>query len=237
MKLDTLTLVETPEGIDLQAELAGLVPRALAYSIDFSIRIAILFAMGIALTFLGKSGSGLFLILFFIAEWWYPVFFEVFRGGQTPGKKSFNIKVINDDLTPVTFSASLTRNLLRTADLLPMFYVFGAISMSSSAKFQRLGDLAAGTLVIYKKEKEHNLSSLSEIMAVAPAHPLSEDLQVAFVSFSLNRGGISTDRQEEIAEIIRPRIPLKVDKASDYVNGVGKWLLGARQTTNDVETK
>ncbi len=228
MKLDTIALVETPEGIDLQAELAGLVPRTLAYCIDFFIRMMIMMVLGIIFMFFGKAGTGLWLILIFVMEWWYPVLFEVFKGGQTPGKKSFNIKVINDDLTPVSFGASLIRNLLRTADVLPLFYVFGIISMSSTKHFQRLGDLAAGTLVVYSEPEQHDSSAIKNVAAIAPQLALSEDQQVAFVNFALNKGRMSADRQAEIAEIIRPRLPLNTSNATDYVRGVGKWLLGSK---------
>lgn len=228
MKLDTIALVETPEGIDLQAELVGLVPRSLAYSIDFLIRLAVLIVVGILLAFLDKAGEGLFLILFFVLEWWYPVFFEVFKNGQTPGKKAFDIKVVNDDLTPISFGASLTRNLLRTADLFPSFYVLGALSITVTRHFQRLGDLAAGTLVVYVEQETSNTEGLSQVSAVAPQYALGEDQQAAFINFALNRGRMSVDRQNEIAEIIRPRLPLNADAPADYVRGVGKWLLGAK---------
>ena len=228
MKLDTLTLVETPEGIDLQAELVGLVPRALAYVVDFLIRLAVLIVFAIVSSLLGKAGSGLYLIVFFILEWWYPVLFEVYRGGQTWGKKLFNIKVVNDDLTPVKFSASLIRNLLRTADFFPLFYVFGIISVVVSRRFQRLGDLAAGTVVVYSKRESKETVLLENVVVVSPSHSLTEEQQMAFMNFALNRNNISQDRQNEIAEIIRPCLPNNVEDSTAYVRGVGKWLLGAR---------
>lgn len=228
MKLDTIALVETPEGTDLHAEIVGLVPRALAYTLDFLIRMGIMIVLGIIFMLLGKAGNGLYLILFFVLEWWYPVYFEVFRGGQTWGKKRFRIKVVNDDLTPITFGPSLTRNLLRTADFFPAMYVFGCISVLVTERFQRLGDLAAGTIVVYEPADSYNSVPMEEVNAVAPIHPLNEEQQVAFINFSLNRGRMSQDRQAEIAEIIRPRLPLKATDAASYVRGVGKWLLGAR---------
>jgi len=149
MKLDTLALVETPEGTDLHADLVGLVPRALAYTVDLFIRIGIMFVLSILLLFFGEVGVGIYLIVFFVLEWWYPVLFEVYRGGQTWGKKAFNIKVVNDDLTPVSLGPSLIRNLLRGADIFPLFYAVGSVSVLCTNRFQRLGDLAAGTIVVY----------------------------------------------------------------------------------------
>jgi len=228
MKLDTLALVETPEGTDLHADLVGLVPRALAYTVDLFVRIGIMFVLSILLLFFGEVGVGIYLIVFFVLEWWYPVLFEVYRGGQTWGKKAFNIKVVNDDLTPVSLGPSLIRNLLRGADIFPLFYAVGSVSVLCTNRFQRLGDLAAGTIVVYCEADDYDSSILDQVEAVAPTHAMSEDQQVAFINFALNKGRLSQDRQEEIAEIIRPRLPLNVTKASDYVRGVGKWLLGAR---------
>ena len=153
---------------DLQAAVAGVVPRALAFTIDFFIRWVIFIIVLTISSVTGKAGIGLLLITFFILEWWYPVLFEVFRNGQTPGKKAFGIKVVKDDLTPISFGPSLTRNLLRTADFLPTFYVFGIISAVCTTKFQRLGDLAAGTLVIYSESlaspKENTLDKVEPIV-------------------------------------------------------------------------
>jgi uncharacterized RDD family membrane protein YckC len=228
IKLDTIALMETPEGTDLHADVAGLLPRALAYIIDLLIRMVFLFVIFIISIFFGGLGSGLFLIAFFALEWWYPVYFEVYRDGQTWGKKAYKIKVVNDDLTPVKFGPSLIRNLLRSADFFPLLYSVGILSMVVTRRFQRLGDLAAGTIVIYSLPETYDSSALDQVEVVTPLYPISEDLQVAFINFSVNRGQMSLDRQEEIAEIIRPRLPLNVDKASDYARGVGKWLLGAR---------
>ena len=228
MRLDTVCLVETPEGTDLHAELAGLVPRALAYSIDFLLRMVIIIALSIVLAVAGRVGDGLLLIAFFVLEWGYPIFFEVFRGGQTVGKKAFNIKVVNEDLTPIRFGPSLIRNLLRTADLFPFLYVFGSISMMMTNKFQRLGDLAAKTVVVYSDPRSHDAAVLTSVEAVVPSYPIGEDQQTAFINFALNRGHLSIARQQEIAEIIRPRMPMRVSNATAYVRGVGKWLLGAK---------
>jgi len=230
LKLDTVCLVETPEGIDLHAEVVGLVPRALAYCIDLLIRFVVITVLSIifGLFGFGVAGQGFLLIAYFLLEWWYPVIFEVYRGGQTIGKKAFNIKVVSDDLTPVRLGASLTRNLLRAADFLPLFYVFGSISVATTGRFQRLGDLAANTIVVYTHEDTYDASALDGVRSVAPISQLSEGQQVAFVNFALNRGGLSQARQTEIAEIIRPRLTERVVDAADYVRGVGKWLLGSK---------
>jgi len=228
VKLDTIHLVETPEGIDLHAELTGLLPRALAYSLDFLIRSGLIFALFLVFIWMGKTGYGFWLILFFLLEWLYPVVFEVYRGGQTIGKKSFHIKVVNEDLTPVKLGASLTRNLLRVADFFPIFYVFGMFSLLITTKFQRLGDLAAGTIVIYEDKRKYDFNLAQDIVPIASNLDLNEAQQSAFVSFALNRSNLSKARQQEIAEIIQPVIPKKYSDPVKYIKGVGKWLLGVK---------
>ena len=230
MKLDTVCLVETPEGTDLHAELVGLVPRALAYSIDLLIRFTIIAILSIVFLIMGMglAGTGIIIIIYFLLEWWYPVIYEVYRGGQTIGKKSLGIKVVNDDLTPIRLGASLTRNLLRAADFFPLMYVSGIVSILMTQRFQRLGDLAANSIVIYASDERYDTTGLEEIKPIAPLSQLDEEQQLAFINFTLNRGGLSKDRQSEIAEIIRPRLPERVSDSTDYVRGVGKWLLGAK---------
>ena len=150
MLLDTAYRVEIPGGIHLEAQVVGPIPRILAFTIDLVIRGIILAVLSIASIPLGMGGvgGGFFLIILFVIEWLYPVLFELLARGQTPGKKLLGIAVVNDDLSPVTLGTSLIRNLLRTIDFLPFFYLAGIVTMLSNRRFQRLGDLAAGTLVI-----------------------------------------------------------------------------------------
>lgn len=229
IKLDTIVLVETPEGIDLQAEAVGVVARGLAYTLDFTLRAIVVLVVYLTLMWTGKGGQGISLIILFLLEWFYPVFFEIFRNGQTVGKKAMHIRVVNQDLTPIRFGASLTRNLLRAADFLPFCYLIGIISSVVTGKCQRLGDLAAGTIVIYAdNEKTADSIALKEVKAITPKQMMPEDVQAAFIDLSVNRGKLSAARQAEIAEIIRLRIPEEYDDAVSYVRGVGKWYLGER---------
>nr|MBX2867384.1 RDD family protein [Acidiferrobacterales bacterium] len=141
--IDHVYSVETPEGIQMHAELAGVIPRAAAFVLDLMIRLVVLAGIALASAFLGQVGGGLILISWFVIEWGYPVFFEVLNKGQTPGKKKMQLIVMQDDLTPVTWRTSALRNLLRAVDMLPIGYLFGAASMIFSRNFQRLGDLVA----------------------------------------------------------------------------------------------
>ena len=78
----------------------------------------------------------------------YPTAFELGAAGQTPGKRWNNLRVVHDDGSPLTFRSSALRNVLRLVDLLPGLYLVGAIAIFATRTNQRLGDLAAGTLVV-----------------------------------------------------------------------------------------
>lgn len=234
--IDSLYEVETPEGIDLQAELAGPVVRVLAYSIDILIRLLFLLVCAIALAFWGNAGQGGLLILMFVLEWFYPVYFEVCRRGQTPGKKQMGLAVVNDDLTPVSWGTSLVRNLLRVVDFLPGAYLFGLVSMVLNNRFARLGDLAAGTLVIYRSsdaspsaDADKNINSGKSLYPQAPPLALQLDEQRALVSFSQRQQPLTEARQFELVAILSAISNKQGQAGVDYWKSVAAWLLGARR--------
>jgi uncharacterized RDD family membrane protein YckC len=151
--LDTTRRVATPEGIELTLHLAGPVPRAMAWAIDLAIRLAIVMGVGMVALQFGQAGVGVMLLAAFFVEWLLPAWFEAVWRGQTPGKRAMGLTVLNDDGTPVRWPAALTRNLLRAVDFLPFFYGIGLLAMLTSRDFKRLGDLAAGTVVVYQAER------------------------------------------------------------------------------------
>ena len=98
--IDTLRVLETPEGVDLSLHLAGPVPRAAAFVLDLLVRTAVYLALAPLLALAGV-GTGLLLLALFLLEWFYPVFFELARGA-TPGKRALGLLVVHDDGTPVS---------------------------------------------------------------------------------------------------------------------------------------
>ena len=227
MLLDTSYRVEIPGGIELEAQVVGPVPRFLAFLIDFVIRSVLLFVAAIASLPFGELGFGFWFIFWFLIEWFYPVLFEVFRRGQTPGKKALGISVVNDDLTPVTFGTSLVRNLIRTADFLPFCYLFGLITMVSNARFQRLGDLAAGTLVISIRQTAKT-ADVSQITPLAPSTDLLRTEQTALVDFLQRSQQLSQPRQQELAQILDDVTHKKSDNSVEQLHRIGAWFLGVR---------
>ncbi len=225
--LDTYQVLETPESIDLELHLAGPIARAMAFSIDLGIRLLIQFVLFIVLWLADDVGTALWLIGMFLMEWFYPVFFEVLFDGQTPGKKSLGIKVIHDNGTPVGWSASIVRNLLRVVDFLPIAYIVGLISMSISEGFKRLGDLAAGTVVVYNSTSQTTRKVESDRPAPPPI-PLSITEQQALLNFSERQDSFSKDRQHELANHLSDVLGTTDDQAVQRINQISRWLMGAR---------
>jgi uncharacterized RDD family membrane protein YckC len=159
--------IDTPEQIALEFPLAGVGSRTLAMVIDTSIQAAFAIVvlivgglLGLGLgsvvqwtTGAGASSVGLWVIAFVILllfSAWYGYFalFEIIWRGQTPGKRALGLRVISVSGRPITPLQAILRNLLRIVDQLPALYAIGIISVLVSARNQRLGDIAAGTVVV-----------------------------------------------------------------------------------------
>lgn len=197
MQLDSTYKFETPEGVELELRLAGLLPRMLAWILDFIIRLGLFIVISFVSSFFGVAGKGLLLISWFIIEWFYPVLFEVYKGA-TPGKRALKLYVCHDDGTPIGWGASLTRNLLRVIDFLPFFYALGGLVAIFNSEFKRIGDYVAGTLVVYK-EPGLIVYKGEEIGAEALPVQLSLSEQRAVLAFRERAGSLSPARKEELA--------------------------------------
>ena len=230
--IDTLRLYETPEGMDLALRVAGPAPRALALLIDLVIRLA-LYAVLVPLLVFSGTGMGLALLGAFFLEWLYPVVFEV-QSGATPGKRALGLRVVHDDGTPVALPASLIRNLLRVVDFLPLFYGVGLVSTLVDRDFRRLGDLAAGTLVVHRRPGPGRSAPPLEAPPVAPPPGLSLATQQALLAFRERAPRLSPARREELAETLLAALPWPAGPrprdaaATALVGGYAAWLAQGR---------
>jgi uncharacterized RDD family membrane protein YckC len=225
--LDTLRQVETPEGVALHLRCAGVVPRALAWLLDLMVRVAVLVALSAVLGLLGGAGVGAGLVAMFLVYWGYPIAFEVFRDGQTPGKRAFGLKVVNDNGTPVTWLPSVVRNLLRTVDMLPVLYGFGVVASLADRAGRRLGDHVAGTVVIYAGRS----SARPPAPIAAPQRPplaLQMDEQRAIIAFAERAPQMTPERQAELAELLAPMSGQRGEAAVAALLGMANHLLGRR---------
>jgi len=206
-KLDTLQAVELAEGIEIRLRMAGPMLRAGAYGIDFLIRFAVLAIGGMVASGVGfavgdRVAGGMMLLAWFLLDWLYPVVFEAGKRGATPGKRALGLRVVQTTGSPITLGQAVVRNFLRFIDGMPAFtYGFGLASCLASKRFQRLGDLAAGTVVIYDR-----LPALPRMPPPPPrvALPLPAGLTAdemrALVLFRERAGLWSDDRRAEIAD-------------------------------------
>lgn len=155
MDLDDRITIQTPEGVELELTLAGLGSRASASIIDSIIKGAVLVAVLLFGWFLGRAGennaalaAGFISIVILTLFIGYDIAFEVLNNGRTPGKRVTGIRVVTSGGGPVRFAASTIRNVLRVVDFLPGLYFVGIMTIFLSVRHQRVGDLAASTLVI-----------------------------------------------------------------------------------------
>ena len=225
--LDTTRRIATPEGIELTLRLAGPVPRALAWSVDFLLRAAVVLLVSLLAAYFGPAGWGLVLIAAFFVEWLLPAWFEAMWRGQTPGKRMFRLAVLNDDGTPVRWPGALTRNLLRAADFLPFLYGVGLITMLMNRDFKRLGDLAAGTVVVYQPEKAASVQAIPPSPAVAPPVALNLEEQRAVLELAERSATFTRERFEELAELPTPLVGRAVrEAAATRMLSIANYLAG-----------
>ena len=156
MEYEDRVRIATPEGVDVELTLAGIGSRFIAALLDLLIQGSVLLASAFALGVLGNDDAGGFgvaaySIVFFLVFFGYDVLFEVRSRGRTLGKRWTGLRVVRSGGRPVTFVPSAVRNVLRVVDILPMYYAIGMLSIFVTARNQRLGDLAAGTLIVRER--------------------------------------------------------------------------------------
>ena len=169
--------IATPEQIDISFQKAGIGSRFYAALIDTLLLGLILFVgyyvnrnfiteLGDILgNWLGALGS----IIVFVLFWGYYIVCEVTTNGQSFGKRALGLRVIKDGGYPIGFADSAVRNLVRVVDFLPFFYGAGLLAMLITKDWQRLGDLAAGTLVVKTARTDLKLTRVDSKVAEAPA--------------------------------------------------------------------
>ncbi|MBA2447828.1 MAG: RDD family protein [Chloroflexi bacterium] len=222
--------LSTPEQVELGYEVAGLGSRFVAALIDVLIQMVVMLALFLAallggvltLAAVGRRVSGgaqseaVFLLLavmvlvLFVVIWGYYIFFEMVWNGQTPGKRRLGIRVLTTGGEPITLTHSLVRNLVRLIDFLPSSYMLGAAVMLLNGRAQRLGDLAAGTIVVKERRERvpSMLAALPSEQALAPqdaAAFTAEDVALAR-EFLVRQDELAPDRRRELAARISGRL-------------------------------
>jgi uncharacterized RDD family membrane protein YckC len=219
--------IRTPENIELSYALAGPGSRAVAYLIDVFLMFAVLqllinliiSAFGLLISALGVASdawiAGIAALASFGLYNGYFIVFEWLLNGQTPGKRILHVRVIKQGGYSLRFFDTLLRNLLRVIDFLPLFYGVGLTSLLLTRDSQRLGDLLAGTLVVYQEpvQTDSLLADVPAALDSEPALPRAELAAIPHEAISLvdeylrSRAELAPrPRQEvaaELADVIR----------------------------------
>ena len=165
---EEVLIIETPERVPLHFALASIGNRFLACAIDHTLQVVTIALVAIAFIVVASYSSfegalasapkwvyAVMIVLQFLIFSGYFAFFEWLWSGQTPGKRWLKLRVIREDGRPITFWEATVRNLLRSFDMMPApFYSIGLISVFSSSRDQRIGDMVAGTVVVREREAE-----------------------------------------------------------------------------------
>jgi uncharacterized RDD family membrane protein YckC len=212
--------ISTPEGIAIEYPLAGLASRYIAALIDLAIKGAIVAAVVLILSgaHASDTAQAVAVIVFsFLALYVYDVVFEVWGAGQTPGKRWNGLRVVTDDGRPIELPASAIRRLLWMIDAPLTVFIAGSVSILVTERNQRLGDLAAGTVVV--RETLQSISSVTISDSVPPKTPYAETVDVTAITpaelaavrdFLARRRSLSLDVRERLAERLAGALEPKV---------------------------
>jgi uncharacterized RDD family membrane protein YckC len=165
---EDILIIETPERVPLHFALASIGNRFLACAIDHAIQALALTVIGVGFFVLANASDfegafstapkwvyAVMILVLFLILTGYFAFFEWLWSGQTPGKRWLKLRVIREDGRPITFWEASVRNLIRSFDMMPApFYSIGLISVFSTTRDQRVGDMVAGTVVVREREAE-----------------------------------------------------------------------------------
>ena len=220
--------IDTPEQIALEYSLASAGSRFLALALDTLLQLAaggvigLLALFGVTLTFATGGDLSLWLQALLILVWFtiyygYFAIFEALWNGQTPGKRMIGLRVITLSGRPITGFDAILRNLVRIVDQIPGIYAVGLVAVFVSAKNQRLGDLAAGTVVVHEQALSHDLGAPAARRGAAPmgAHRLQPNEIEAMEVFLKRRDDLPSWRRErtasQLAKHVRGRLDIPVE--------------------------
>lgn len=219
-KLDNRIQIVTPENIAFEYQVAGPFARLPAYLLDVLLRFAGVMILGFAILLafgsvgLAGVGVGVWMLVWFLLEWFYGGVFETFWNGQTPGKRALGLRVVSTDGQPINALQAVLRNVLRAVDTMPVAIAqapiplgqVGLIATMSNRRYQRLGDLACGTMVIVEDRRRMlGVARIHEPQAVALAALIPADFTAdsrsarALSMYVERRRNFAPARRSEIA--------------------------------------
>ncbi len=245
--------VALADGVDIFLPVAGPILRGLAYLTDILLLAVFIFLCGFLLSLVGFSiglnflqlAGGFALLLFFVLNWLYHACMELTSWGGSFGKRWLGLRVVRINGATLTWRDTLMRNLLRPADLWPLWGfpsigwgLVGVAATLSNKRFQRLGDLAADCMVIYEparaRAKQRRIMGQLETpptslpvpstQMMAPPIRLTREERQAIQSFSLRLGHWSEKRQQELADMLEPLTAATGQTGVDRLIRIAAWL-------------
>jgi uncharacterized RDD family membrane protein YckC len=205
--------VISSEKVPLAFKVAGLGSRFLAWFIDLWIIFALFMAIGMLGSVFEEAragvGFGVIMVLTFVVQWGYFLLFEWLWHGQTPGKRALGIRVMDLEGTSISFGQAAVRNVLRVADglpllvpdVVPVMYGVGFLVAASNPEQRRLGDLAAGTLVVCVETQTAPLVALQ--LGIVVHSPRTQALNQRL-------GQLSKKQKETLLDVCLRRDQLRV---------------------------
>jgi uncharacterized RDD family membrane protein YckC len=199
--------IRTPENVAFRFERAGVASRALAWTIDLAAMGAAMqltaLATGMLGWVVGELATALTLVAFFLIQWWYAAIAEWRFAGKTLGKWVLGIRTLDASGLPLTLLQAAVRNLLRILDFLPGLYLVGGACAVLDSHGRRLGDFAAGTVVV--REQRAALPGRAVLALQSEAGASNPALRDAALRLS------TLERDAVIAIVLqRDRLPLSV---------------------------
>jgi uncharacterized RDD family membrane protein YckC len=226
--LDTTVRLVTPERIVFQYPLAGPFRRFFAYVIDQTLIIFLMFLatiFSLLLSLGSASGLGPVLVIYFLLNWGYGAFCEGVFNGQTLGKRIVGVRVVSEKGVPITGAQAVLRNLIGVVDGLSFFFMLGLSSMIVTRRFQRLGDLAAGTMVVVEQRRRRvRLERVKDpaVEALLPWLPVrvaaGPAMARALSDYVKRRALFGRDRREEMAAPLARPLRLRYHLPEDATN-------------------
>lgn len=209
--LDTVVTIVSPENIAFRFRLAGPAARTLAFLIDILAIALVAVFLVLVLGFMGVAAEvfgGLLIVAFFFLWWGYGAACEVLTNGRTAGKAVLGLRVVSQTGLSINPAQAILRNLLRLVDVAPPFFP-GVLTMACTRRLQRLGDLAAGTMVVLDRSQRAPRWPRAETAATAvvPAGFVAGPRLVeALASYVDRRADLSPARRQELAGIAAARL-------------------------------
>lgn len=226
-RLDTLQTVELADGVEVHLRVAGPFLRLMAFFLDSLIKVGLTLVFGLIINLsamaLGSNVSqGIWLIFSFLLSWFYDVIFECGRRGATWGKRAAGLRVVTEGGATVSLGQSMVRNIIRMVELwLPMLPLVAFFN----PRFQRLGDLAGGTLVVYAKENAEPVFTGPVALSAVPVNvPLTREERAAMISYRHRASGWSKERSAELTNHLSPLTGQLGPKGVSTVLGMAQWL-------------